>query len=294
MGTVAPADVDLATTSESLAALGSPRNDDKHVSVEFHCTAFGKFHNIAVNPTELLVRSLPAHLAKSPLPSNVQLASASVLEVAALASKTTLSRMHSKIVPLPSLRSALEPKKSAPAERTASGNDLAPFSRVELPSTSAATAASVDTCCKVNAPRAVFVHFGVNAAVTRFELEIQGRNEATFSCPDEAGWSPVRCTIDEDPLLPVEHVRQTRLPVHRIASELCDAGYDVGVSSDAGRFVCNYVYYNSLQMAERNGSLSLFVHVPPTASQPLSVQLDFFSALLSTIAASVDVMNRTC
>jgi pyroglutamyl-peptidase len=34
------------------------------------------------------------------------------------------------------------------------------------------------------------IHFGVNSGATRFALENQAVNEATFRCPDELGWKP--------------------------------------------------------------------------------------------------------
>jgi pyroglutamyl-peptidase len=238
MGTVA-ADVLLLDRAAGVA-VGDDRADTKRQAqvTEFHCTAFGKFHNVAVNPTELLFRSLPAHLAASPLPPYATVASATVLETAAVATRAVLERMHAKVAPLP-------------------GRDAA------------------------QRPRVVFVHFGVNVGVKRFELELQGYNEATFSCPDEAGWAPVKRPID--PGAPMAHVRRSKLPVQHLAGVLVDAGFDVGVSSDAGRFVCNWVYYNSLRCAARNGSLALFVHVPAAETVPMERQLQFFSALLAAI-----------
>lgn len=34
------------------------------------------------------------------------------------------------------------------------------------------------------------LHFGVNSGATRFAIENQAVNEATFRCPDELGWKP--------------------------------------------------------------------------------------------------------
>lgn len=34
------------------------------------------------------------------------------------------------------------------------------------------------------------LHFGVNSGATRFAIEQQAVNEATFRCPDEMGWKP--------------------------------------------------------------------------------------------------------
>ncbi|KAF9618755.1 hypothetical protein IFM89_002450, partial [Coptis chinensis] len=39
------------------------------------------------------------------------------------------------------------------------------------------------------------VYFGVNSGATRFALEQQAVNEATFRCPDEFGWKPQKSPI---------------------------------------------------------------------------------------------------
>jgi pyroglutamyl-peptidase len=245
---------------------------------EFHCTAFGKFHGVSVNPTELIIRSLPEHLAAAPLPACATIASATVMEVAAKSSRTLLERMHGKVAPLP-------PPRKTPQSLS--------FQHSSHMSTVATPASPVDAMAAVTASKAVaeraahrvvFVHFGVNVGVKRFELETQGFNEATFSCPDEAGWAPVKAAIDPDASLPLAHARRTKLPLQLLTNTLQGHGFDVGVSADAGRFVCNWVYYNSLRLSETNGSLALFVHVPDVTTVPLQRQLEFCSALLTAIA----------
>ena len=55
---------------------------------------------------------------------------------------------------------------------------------------------------------------------------------------------------------------KTCCSIEAILKFLTKKGYDVTTSDDAGRFVCNYVYYHSLRFAEQKGQKSLFVHVP--------------------------------
>ncbi|CAL0320926.1 unnamed protein product [Lupinus luteus] len=106
----------------------------------------------------------------------------------------------------------------------------------------------------------IWLHFGVNSGATRFAIENQAFNEATFRCPDEMGWKPQKV-----PIVPsdgaISRVRETTLPAEDITKALAKKGYDVMTSDDAGRFVCNYVYYHSLRFSEQNGTKSLFVHV---------------------------------
>ncbi|KAL3511307.1 hypothetical protein ACH5RR_030708 [Cinchona calisaya] len=77
----------------------------------------------------------------------------------------------------------------------------------------------------------------------------QAVNEATFRCPDELGWQPQQLAI-----VPgdggITRTRKTSCSVEAILQYLKNKGHEVMISYDAGRFVCNYVYYHSLQFAE--------------------------------------------
>lgn len=61
-------------------------------------------------------------------------------------------------------------------------------------------------------------------------------------------------------------------------------GHNVTLSNDAGRFVCNFVYYHSLMFAEQRGHKSLFVHIPPFSRVDEETQMEFVAALLEAIA----------
>uniref|UniRef100_A0A453AYG7 Pyrrolidone-carboxylate peptidase n=2 Tax=Aegilops tauschii TaxID=37682 RepID=A0A453AYG7_AEGTS len=56
-------------------------------------------------------------------------------------------------------------------------------------------------------------------------------------------------------------------------------------SDDAGRFVCNYVYYHSLRFAEQHGIKSLFVHVPLFSTVDEEVQIHFVASLVEALAS---------
>ncbi|XP_027159270.1 uncharacterized protein LOC113760759 isoform X1 [Coffea eugenioides] len=127
--------------------------------------------------------------------------------------------------------------------------------------------------------RVIWVHFGVNSGATKFAIENQAVNEATFRCPDEMGWKPQKV-----PIIPadggISRARETSLPVEEITKALAKMGYEVMTSDDAGRFVCNYVYYHSLRFAEQNGIKSLFVHVPLFFTIDEETQMQFAASLL--------------
>ncbi|GFY94620.1 peptidase C15, pyroglutamyl peptidase I-like protein [Actinidia rufa] len=135
-----------------------------------------------------------------------------------------------------------------------------------------------------NSGGVIWVHFGVNSGATRFAIENQAVNEATFRCPDEMGWKPQKV-----PIVPgdggISRIRKTTLPVEEITKVLAKMGYEVTTSDDAGRFVCNYVYYHSLHFAEQNGIKSVFVHVPLFSTIDKETQMQFVASLLDVLAS---------
>lgn len=137
-----------------------------------------------------------------------------------------------------------------------------------------------------NSGKVIWLHFGVNSGAMRFAIENQAVNEATFRCPDELGWKPHKV-----PIVPsdggITQTRETSLPVAKIAKSLSEMGFNVVPSDDAGRFVCNYVYYHSLRFANEHKINSLFVHFPLFVTIDEETQMQFVASLLEALA-SVD------
>lgn len=131
----------------------------------------------------------------------------------------------------------------------------------------------------------IWLHLGVNSGARKFVIEQQAVNEATFRCPDELGWQPQQHPIVQEDGGTSE-ARKTSCPVDSIFKLLKNKGFDVMLSNDAGRFVCNYVYYHSLRFAEQKGHKSLFVHVPLFSRIDEETQLNFTLALLEAIGSS--------
>ncbi|CAL9204617.1 unnamed protein product [Musa hybrid cultivar] len=135
-----------------------------------------------------------------------------------------------------------------------------------------------------NGGQIIWLHLGVNSGATRFAIENQAVNEATFRCPDEMGWKPQKVAIVPSDGS-ISQVRETSLPVNEIVKNLSKMGYDVMPSDDAGRFVCNFVYYHSLRFAECNRIKSLFVHVPLFSTIDEETQMEFAASLLKVLAS---------
>ncbi|KAG4916781.1 hypothetical protein JHK84_054301 [Glycine max] len=242
-----------------------------------HVTGFKKFHGVSENPTETIANNLTEYMNKKGLPKRLVIGSSSILETAG----------QGALVPLyQRLQSAVNAKDSESS----------------------------------NSNKIIWLHFGVNSGATRFAIEKQAVNEANFRCPDEMGWKPqVRLEywidfkfalinkplelmssellhrnlhnfmLQKVPIVPsdggISRTRETTLPVVEITKALTEKGYEVMVSDDAGRFVCNYVYYHSLRFAEQNGIKSLFVHVPLFVTINEETQMQFAASLLEVLAS---------
>lgn len=96
----------------------------------------------------------------------------------------------------------------------------------------------------------IFLHLGVAAKTTQFALERFGYNLADFRIPDERGWvaSNEVISADEDPAL------QTALPLDDLLATLDAELGSARISIDPGRYICNYVYFHSLQWVKAQQS----------------------------------------
>ncbi|XP_020597476.1 uncharacterized protein LOC110037223 isoform X2 [Phalaenopsis equestris] len=132
----------------------------------------------------------------------------------------------------------------------------------------------------------IWLHFGVNSGAMKFAVENQAVNEATFRCPDEHGWKPHKV-----PIVPsdgaITQTRETSLPVLKIVKALSEMGFDVVPSNDAGRFVCNYVYYHSLRFAKEHGIKSLFIHFPLFVTVEEETQMQFAASVLEVLSSLI-------
>lgn len=109
----------------------------------------------------------------------------------------------------------------------------------------------------------VILHFGVSRRCTGFEVETQARNHASVFL-DHAGRTPEgrKLRRGAPPTL------KTTLPAPVLAQRLRLAGLPAVVSSDAGRYICNAVLYETLlQIRDRKpATLVGFIHIPALPS----------------------------
>uniref|UniRef100_A0A7S1SU77 Pyroglutamyl-peptidase I n=1 Tax=Tetraselmis chuii TaxID=63592 RepID=A0A7S1SU77_9CHLO len=140
------------------------------------------------------------------------------------------------------------------------------------------------------AERVIMIHLGLNVTTRHFDLERMAYNCADFRCPDEDGWEPKEKLIEDNHARTIGSSRQTTLPLDNVAARLKGRGHPVHVSTDPGRFVCNWIYYCSLMEQDSPAKpwQSLFLHVPSFKYISAEDQLKFVADLLEDIQAEVE------
>lgn len=169
----------------------------------------------------------------------------------------------------------------------------------------------------------VALHLGVNAESSGggFALEAAAYNAADFRLPDVDGVCLECGPIEEG--VARGSVRTSGLPVERLVRRLVEKGAARGVgclslpplrlpwarppvpleptplppavrvSTCAGRYLCNFLYFLSLGLDDGGGRTALFVHVPPVDCVSLEDQAAFLAELMAAIVEEVEGEARS-
>jgi pyroglutamyl-peptidase len=141
-----------------------------------------------------------------------------------------------------------------------------------------------DGCCDD-----ILIHLGVDYSRQSINLESLAYNNMTFRVPDQSNYQPDMACINENQ--DFDAPLSSDLDVVGLCEQLVADKWNVKVSSDPGRFLCNYVYYTSLCLHKDNVCRSLFIHVPAITVMALEDQILFMKAALNAIIKSVATSN---
>jgi pyroglutamyl-peptidase len=102
--------------------------------------------------------------------------------------------------------------------------------------------------------------FGLAPRAKHVRVEIQACN-AIARTPDKSG----RCLGGHAIVAGGPARANTTAPVVRLLQAARSGGLKAALSRDAGRYLCNYIYWRALEAGGGNGGpkLAAFVHVPP-------------------------------
>jgi pyroglutamyl-peptidase len=104
----------------------------------------------------------------------------------------------------------------------------------------------------------VMIHFGVDQRAKTLRIERCAQN-CTSRREDAAGALPGCSAIAPEGV--ERHV--TKVPAAKLAAHLRSRGFQAVASRSAGNYLCNFLYYHSLDWARGRDCLALFVHIPP-------------------------------
>lgn len=122
---------------------------------------------------------------------------------------------------------------------------------------------------------------GEAAGSKSIHLEMTAFNEIDFRIPDVAGRQPTPRPIHSG----APPIRRSTLPFEAIHTQLRAKGYEISLSNDPGRYLCNQVLYVALGWIERHSipCRAGFVHLPLAHHYATEQATDAVSQILRSL-----------
>ncbi len=108
----------------------------------------------------------------------------------------------------------------------------------------------------------IVLMFGLAGRANVVRIETRARNARSILFPDVTGFRPMAREI-----APGKAPLRGNAPFVRLLAASRASRTPTRLSRDAGRYLCNYVYWRALE-ASRSGTLAQFVHIPPVSRNP--------------------------
>ena len=108
----------------------------------------------------------------------------------------------------------------------------------------------------------IVLMFGLAGRTPFVRVETRARNTRSTLFPDVTGFRP-----DQREIVPHKLAARGHAPFIRLVAAARGSRVSTRLSRDAGRYLCNYVYWRALE-ASRSGTLAQFIHIPPVSRVP--------------------------
>jgi pyroglutamyl-peptidase len=140
----------------------------------------------------------------------------------------------------------------------------------------------------------IVLMFGVAGRRRHPCVETRARNAVSLLLPDASGYRPLHGAME----LRGPASRKGNAPFMCLTGSTRTGAVPARLSRDAGRYLCNYLYWRALQHARDGQPLVQFVHIPPVnrsrprrrAKKPLPTQTQLLQTaealLIALMAAS--------
>ena len=109
----------------------------------------------------------------------------------------------------------------------------------------------------------IVLMFGLAARTPHLRIETRARNAMSDLFPDVSGYRP-----DQRAIAPGKPALRGRAPFRRLLGAARATGMRSRLSRDAGRYLCNYVYWRALEASRSGTPLAQFIHIPPVGRGP--------------------------
>ena len=109
----------------------------------------------------------------------------------------------------------------------------------------------------------IVLMFGLAVRTPHVRIETQARNARSILFPDVRGYRPQARVI-----LPGATARGGSAPFTRLLAAARASRTPTRLSRDAGRYLCNYIYWRALEASRSGTPLTQFIHIPPVPGLP--------------------------
>ena len=109
----------------------------------------------------------------------------------------------------------------------------------------------------------IVLMFGLAGRTPFVRIETRARNARSVLFPDVTGYQPTTREI-----VPGRPPLRGAAPFIRLLAAARARRTPTRLSRDAGRYLCNYVFWRALEASRSGTPLAQFVHVPPVARNP--------------------------
>jgi pyroglutamyl-peptidase len=103
----------------------------------------------------------------------------------------------------------------------------------------------------------ILLMFGLAARTPHVRIETRARNAMSILFPDVTGRRP-----NERAIAPGQPDAQGSAQFARLLAAARAAGARSRLSRDAGRYLCNYVYWRAIETSRSGTPLAQFIHIP--------------------------------
>jgi pyroglutamyl-peptidase len=128
--------------------------------------------------------------------------------------------------------------------------------------------------------------FGLAGRRRELCVETRAQNAASVLFPDTSGYRPKSGLITRNK----GQSRRGNAPFARLLGAARSVGIPARLSRDAGRYLCNYAYWQALQKSRHGRPLIQFVHIPPVRLSPRRRRVQRRSLSLPPLLAAAEAL----